>query len=64
MEKYNENSQLIVKNKRRIEYIDIAKGIAIILMIMGHVCSYGSWKRNIIYSFHMPLFIIVSGMFF
>ena len=50
---------------KRIEYIDAAKAIAIILMIVGH--SY--WKGAIphfngfIYSFHMPLFFIVSGMF-
>ncbi len=49
--------------KKRITYIDIARGIAIILMIAGHVCTSG-WKRNVIFSFHMPLFIIVSGMFF
>lgn len=52
-----------LKTNKRIKYIDIARGIAIILMIAGHVCSNG-WKRNIIFSFHMPLFIIVSGVFF
>ena len=50
-------------NIKRIKYIDIARGIAIILMIAGHVCTHG-WKRSIIFSFHMPLFIIISGMFF
>lgn len=50
-------------NKKRLEYIDIARGIAIIFMIVGHVCKVG-WKRTIIFSFHMPLFIIISGMFF
>ena len=32
-------------------------------MIIGHVVDFG-WKRNIIFSFHMPLFIIISGMFY
>ena len=32
-------------------------------MIVGHVLTPG-WKRNLIFSFHMPLFIIVSGFFF
>jgi len=50
-------------NNNRIKYIDIARGISIILMIIGHVINHG-WKRNIIYSFHMPLFVIVSGYFF
>ena len=49
--------------RKRLEYIDIARGIAIILMVLGHVCQAG-WKRTIIFSFHMPLFIIISGMFF
>lgn len=42
-------------------YIDIAKGIAILAMIIGH--SYGklSWLWE---SFHMPLFFILSGYFF
>lgn len=49
--------------KNRIDYLDVARGIAIILMIIGHVVTPG-WKRTIIFSFHMPLFIIISGMFF
>ena len=48
--------------KKRLEYIDIARGIAIILMVIGHVVS--GYKRAIIFSFHMPLFIIISGFFF
>lgn len=28
-------------NTKRIKYIDIARGIAIILMIAGHVCTHG-----------------------
>lgn len=50
-------------NKKRVEYIDIARGIAIILMVIGHVVDQGI-KRNIIFSFHMPLFIIISGIFY
>ena len=56
-------SEQIGHNKKRIEYLDIARGIAIILMIIGHVIGKG-WKMNLIFSFHMPLFIIVSGYFF
>ena len=48
---------------RRVEYIDIARGIAIILMIVGHVVQ-NTFFRHIIFSFHMPLFIIVSGYFY
>ena len=44
-------------------WVDSAKGIGIILVIMGHLL-YSSdipWLNQIIYSFHMPLFFILSG---
>lgn len=50
--------------KKRILWIDIAKGIAIILVILGHTIPFGSLSRNLIFSFHMPLFFILSGMTF
>ena len=59
----NKNEMIIRNDKIRKKYIDIARGIAIILMVVGHVTEHG-WKRDIIFSFHMPLFIIISGMFY
>lgn len=44
---------------KRIKWVDIAKGIAIIAMICGHECS--GFLREIIFSFHMPIFFILSG---
>lgn len=51
-----------VAQKSRIEWLDISKGVAIILMIVGHVSAI-PWApyRKIIFSFHMPLFFIASG---
>lgn len=48
----------ILINKNRIEWVDIAKGIGIFLMVMGHT---GIPKIGIqwIYSFHMPLFFLL-----
>lgn len=40
--------------------IDIMKGIAIILVIVGHL-QIPDFFHHVIYSFHMPLFVIVSG---
>lgn len=53
---------------KRIIWIDTLKGLAILLVIMGHVCQMrfpvsGKWLANIIYSFHMPLFLFLSGLF-
>lgn len=49
-------------NVERIAYIDIAKAFAIILVVMGHVVSTDTVAKAIIYSFHMPLFFVLSGM--
>lgn len=49
---------------KRIEWIDVSKGIAIILMMIGHYVPYGSQIRNFIFAFHMPLFFILSGYTF
>lgn len=55
METTKQNKIIIVNdNKKRVKYFDIARGIAIILMIVGHTLDFG-WKRNLIFSFHMPL---------
>lgn len=44
--------------------LDITRGIAIVLMILGHCMLFGETVRYIIFSFHMPLFFIFSGYFF
>lgn len=63
--------------KERDNFYDILKGVGIILMIYGHSIQYG-WEYfsasgtsffqdmlfQFIYTFHMPLFAIVSGMLF
>jgi fucose 4-O-acetylase-like acetyltransferase len=51
-------------NEQRSYSIDLLKGVLIILVIIGHVLL-GSIESNsikgFIYSFHMPVFIAVSG---
>lgn len=47
------------KNKR-FEWIDAVKGIGILLMVLGHM-HVGDAVRGFIYSFHMPMFILISG---
>ena len=49
--------------KQRLDYIDDAKAFAILLMIIGHMATYKT-VDVLIYGFHIPLFFIVSGMFF
>lgn len=51
-----------VTAREREVYWDCAKGIAILLMILGHA-DVPVYLRRIIFSFHMPLFIIANGYF-
>lgn len=48
---------------QRNNVISIAKGIAIILMVIGHA-EAPELLTNFIYTFHMPLFFITAGYFF
>lgn len=50
----------------RLEYIDAAKAIGIVLMIIGHchIAYIVPYAFNAIYQFHMPLFLIISGLFY
>ena len=45
----------------RIRWIDIAKGITIILMIFRHMPNINPYLRGMIISFDMPLFMIING---
>lgn len=48
--------------KVRIPFIDVAKGIGIFLVVFGH--TYRAEDLKIfIYSFHIPLFFFISGLF-
>ena len=50
---------------KRINYIDVARGIGILLVVMGHndFAAISPFMHKFIYSFHMPLFFFLSGYF-
>ena len=48
-------------NYARYNWIDWSKSIAIFLVIWGHVPMAQSGTYTFIYSFHMPLFFLISG---
>lgn len=50
--------------KQRFDHIDIAKGIGILMVIVGHCGSLPSILSRFIFSVHMPLFFILSGYFY
>ncbi len=47
--------------KKRLDYLDRAKGILIILVVIGHIWQSGP-VFNVIYAFHMPAFFVISGI--
>ena len=47
--------------KQRIDWIDAAKGVSIVGTIISHTAPPGSMARTLLFSFHMPLFFILSG---
>lgn len=61
---------------RRDTWVDAAKGIGILLVVYGHIArgvdgagmSFGgegyALADSVIYTFHMPLFLFLSGLFF
>lgn len=48
--------------RKRIEWLDIAKGICILLVVLGHELTWDEGLRYSIYAFHIPMFFILSGM--
>jgi len=49
------------KAQFRLDWVDVARGIGIIAVVIGHVWTRGG-VRDAMYSFHMPLFFLLSGM--
>ena len=48
---------------KRDKSFDIAKGIGMLAVILGHL-SLPVWLSKFIFSFHMPLFFLINGYFF
>lgn len=45
----------------RLQYVDIARGIAIICIILSHL---GNWPINrVVFTFHVPIFFFITGYF-
>lgn len=45
----------------RVKYIDVARGIAILCIIIGH---FGVYEVNrVVFTFHVPIFYIITGYF-
>lgn len=50
-------------SRERIQWIDMLKGITMILVVIGHMdFANDGIVKTYLYSFHMPLFFMISGM--
>ncbi len=71
------NLEKRTNNSLHIEWVDVVKGILMIMMIFGHNIQFGSGAEMLkdrlyfedrafrfIYSFHMPCLMLISGYFF
>jgi acyltransferase len=56
-------NSMTTESSKRLRWIDVLKGIAIILVIVGHLSIYDELTLYI-FSFHMPLFFFISGYLF
>lgn len=48
-------------NTTRVEWIDLLRSMGLLLVILGHVKNVPVEVKLAIYSFHMPLFFVLSG---
>lgn len=48
--------------KNRVRYLDIYKGIGIILVVLGHMETTPFYLRLWLNAFHMPLFFVAAGL--
>jgi len=53
----------MAETKDRNVAFDVAKGIGILLVVLGHLMSRNNTANKVIFAFHMPLFFVLSGAF-
>ena len=50
------------ETRQRLEYVDILKGMGILLVLVGHILPHDLSLKSALYAFHMPLFFVAYGM--
>lgn len=58
------DTQLRVEETNRLVFVDIMKALCIMLVILGHADFANAPIKSWIYSFHMPVFFLITGMTF
>ena len=51
--------------KSRSRNVDIARGIAMICIVLGHLEGWDNWAlKRAVFPFHVPVFFLITGWFF
>lgn len=56
------NKEIGIEERKRIKYLDILRGFLILTVVFGHIIELNDILNIIIYTIHMPVFFIISGM--
>lgn len=56
-----EEGEQMEETRKRLDYVDAAKGLSIIMIMMGHITSYSNPLDNWMSSFKVSVFYIISG---
>lgn len=50
-----------MEQKKRLDYLDVAKGLGMILVVMSHTTEQFRFQTDLVVGFFMPLFFVASG---
>lgn len=53
-----------MSDNKRIQFIDLAKGLCIILVVLGHLVPVFNENLTFVFCFRMPLYFCLSGLFY
>ena len=48
--------------KKRIEYLDVARGIAMLSVVLGHMGIFNI--NRVVFTYHLPILFFITGYFF
>lgn len=51
-----------MESTKRVRWLDSVKGLAIVLVVWGHIALYAGAARVFVYAFHLPVFFVVTGI--
>lgn len=50
-----------MENTKRLQFLDVTRGFALLLVMIGHCISKDSFLHHFLFTFHVPLFFVISG---